>query len=113
MRGALAAAMMAPWDRRGPIPDKKGMNVVNNLTAPAARRIGQIAAVGAVALVLTAAVASPSEARRNAAQDGANLAISYCFNQGGNPDADVIRGTIYVSCSWEDGTIDILDFPDE
>ncbi len=89
------------------------MNVLTRFTAPGSRRIGQLAAVGAMALVLTTAVVSPADARRSEAERAANLAISYCFNQGGNPGADVYGGTIYVSCSWEDGTIDILDFTDD
>ena len=89
------------------------MNLLTKIAAPASRRIGQIAAVGAIALVLTTAVASPADARRSEAERAANLAISYCFNQGGNPGADIYGGTIYVSCSWDDGTIDILDFTDD
>lgn len=78
-----------------------------------ARRIGQIAVVGAVALVLAGAVASPAEARRRMAENAANHAIGLCFVNGGNPDAYTYGGTIYVSCAWEDGSVDTLEFSDD
>lgn len=99
-------------DRRGPIPDQKGTNVVTNLTAPVGRRIGRIAAVGAVALVLAGTMAAPAEAmRRRDAVGGANMAIGYCFNGGGDPNSYEYGGTIYVSCTYDDGSVDTLDFP--
>jgi hypothetical protein len=98
-------------DRRGPIPDKKGVHVVSNLMAPVGRRIGQIAAVGAVALVLAGAVASPAEAmRRRDAVSGANIAVGYCFNGGGDPNSYEYGGTIYVSCTYDDGSVVTVDF---
>lgn len=88
------------------------MNVLTRLTAPASRRIGQLAAIGGVALVLTAAVASPADARPRESMVAANMAIDYCFVQGGTPDAYIIGSTTYVSCAWEDGSVDTLAFRD-
>lgn len=103
--------MMGPGDRRGPIPDKKGVNVVTNLTAPTRRRVAQIAAVGAVALVLAGAVSSPAEAmRRRDASVMANSAIGMCFDGGGDPNSYEYGGTIYVSCTYENGDVVTVDF---
>jgi hypothetical protein len=80
--------------------------------APAGRRIGQIAAVGAVALVLAATMASPAAAmRRYTAVQYANSTVSSCFYNGGDADSYEYGGTIYVSCTWEDGEVVTLDFP--
>jgi hypothetical protein len=104
---------MRPEDRRGLIPYKtgeKGSNAVTNLKTPAGRRIARIAAVGAVALVLAGAVASPAEASRRQAVGAANQAVGTCFYNGGDPNAYEYGGTVYVSCTWEDGSVDTLDF---
>ena len=75
------------------------------------RRIAQIVTVGAVVLVLTGTVASPADAmKRREAVRAANAAISMCFHNGGNPDAYEYGGTLYVSCTWEDGSVDTLDY---
>jgi hypothetical protein len=112
MRGARAAGMMGVGDRRGPISDTKGVNVVTNFTAPTRRRVVQMAAVGAVALVLAGTVASPAEAmRRRDAVEDANNAVGMCFNGGGNPDSYEYGSTVYVSCSYENGSVVTVDFP--
>jgi hypothetical protein len=77
---------------------------------PVGQRIARIAAVGAVALVLAGAVAPVAEAARRDAVRAANHAVGLCFHNGGNPDAYEYGGTIYVSCTWEDGSVDTLDY---
>jgi hypothetical protein len=74
------------------------------------RRLGRIAAVGAVALVLAGAVAAPAEARRSDAVTAANLAVGMCFSNGGDPNAYETGGAIYVTCTWEDGSVTTLYF---
>lgn len=82
-----------------------------NFSASVGRRITQFAVVGAVVLVLTATVASPVDAmKRREAVRAANAAISMCFHNGGDPNAYEYGGTLYVSCTWEDGSVDTLDY---
>lgn len=103
---------MTADDRRGPIQYKKGAsNVVTNLSASTRRRVVQVAAVGAVALVLAGTVASPAEARRRDSVNDANRAIGVCFSGGGEPNSYESGGSIFVSCSFEDGTFDTVEFP--
>jgi hypothetical protein len=100
MPGTPAAGMMEPVDRRGPIPRTKGANVFTNLTAPAGRRLGRIAAVGAVALVLAGAMASPAEARTREEKYWNN-----CFESGGQPftiEGGAYQPDEYV-CDYGDG----------
>lgn len=81
------------------------------LTSSVGRRISQVTAVGAVALLLAAATASPADAaKRRDAVRAANGAISTCFHNGGDPNAYEYGGTVYVSCTWEDGSVDTLDY---
>jgi hypothetical protein len=84
--------------------------VVTNLKAPAGRRIAQLATVGAVALVLTGAMASPAEASRREAVRAANHAIGMCFHNGGDPNVYEGGGKITITCTSEDGSESGLDF---
>lgn len=82
-----------------------------NVAAPARRRIVQVAAVGAIALVLAGTVASPADAmRRRDAVIDANNAIGTCFDNGGDPNSYEYGGAIFVSCTWEDGSVDTVGF---
>ena len=72
--------------------------------ARAGRRIGRIAAVGAVALILAGTAAAPAEARtRRQAVYLANSAIGACFELGGDPWVDEGGGGFSFICTWEDG----------
>lgn len=89
----------------------RGMNVTVNLTATTRRRLAQVAAVGAVTLVLGATAVTPADAmRRSEAVGHANRIIGYCFNGGGTADSYEYGGTLYVSCTWEDGSVDSSEF---
>lgn len=68
--------------------------------------------MGAVTLVIGATAATPADAmRRREAVSHTNRIIGYCFNGGGTADSYEYGGTIYVSCTWEDGSVDTSEFP--
>ena len=90
----------------------RGMNVTLDLSVTTRRRLAQAAAVGAITFVLGATAAQPVDAMpRRDAVSGANTAIGYCFNGGGSPDSYEYGGTIYVSCTYDDGSVSTVDFP--
>jgi hypothetical protein len=75
------------------------------------RRFTQIAAVGAVTLGLARVTTRSADARRRRdAVSGANMAVGMCFNGGGSPDSYEYGGTIYVSCTYDDGSVTTVDF---
>ncbi len=93
-------------------PHQKGMHLTMERTSSTRRRLAQVAAVGAVALVLAGATTHSADAmRRRDAVGGANMAVGGCFNGGGSPDSYEYGGTIYVSCTYEDGSVVTVDFP--
>ena len=66
-------------------------------------RIGQIAAVGAVALTLAGAAAGSADAYpRSAATRYASSSIAFCFDTGGDPTAYDFGGSWQVVCVYED-----------
>ena len=74
-------------------------------TARVPRRLGRLAAVGAVALVLAGAAASPAEAvTRRGAATMTNTAIGICFEAGGDPIVEEGGGSFVLSCYQEDGS---------
>ena len=93
-------------------PHTKGMNASMDFSTVSRRRLTQVAAVGAVTLVLAGATAHPADAmRRRDAVSGANMAVGGCFNGGGSPDSYEYGGTIYVSCTYDDGSVVTVHFP--
>jgi hypothetical protein len=88
------------------------MNSAMDCTTSTRRRLAQIAAVGAVTLVLAGSTTHSADAmRRRDAVGGANMAVGGCFNGGGSADSYEYGGTIYVSCTYEDGSVVTVDFP--
>jgi hypothetical protein len=70
------------------------------------RRIGRIAAVGAVALVLVGAVATPVEARtRESARAVLRGEVKICSETGGRFASTDTGASFMVACVWGDGTM--------
>lgn len=87
------------------------MHLTMDRTTSTRRRLAQVAAVSAVTLVLTGATTLSADAmRRRDAVGGANMAVGGCFNGGGTPDSYEYGGTIYVSCTYDDGSVVTVDF---
>jgi hypothetical protein len=38
------------------------------------------------------------------------MAVGMCFNGGGSPDSYEYGGTIYVSCTYDDGSVTTVEF---
>lgn len=67
------------------------------------RKIGRIAAVGAVALLLAGTAAAPAGAERNDTVRRVNGTIGDCFGAGGDPTVVEFVGVFVVSCQHGNG----------
>jgi hypothetical protein len=76
-------------------------------TSPTRQRLGRIAAVSALALLLAGSIATPAGAmKRSQVVRIVNGAIGLCFSSGGYPDVEEspVNGGFSVACYWDDGS---------
>jgi hypothetical protein len=82
------------------------------MTTRVGQRIGRIAALGAVALVLAGVVATPAEARtRESARAVARADGGMCAETGGYHSVRDTGSSVQMLCYYDDGTMHEWELP--